>query len=153
MLEIFLVLVVIILVIGLCLHHYSMKKKFVKTTEQDCASVRKAAEHSIMASNTVNPIIALTEVTKAVQIIESLHERYGPEIASDISKINTREMLGVIQNQKERVLQDVMKQNPNFLPPHPLNEEAGFVMREEDKEWEREDAEVREPRDESRKRL
>jgi hypothetical protein len=137
MLEVFLVLVVIILVIGLCLHHYSMKKKLAKTTEQDCAFVRASAEHSIMASNTVNPVIALTEVTKAVQIIECLHDRYGPETSSDITNIDTVEMLNVLQNQKERVLQDVMQQNPNFLPNHPLNQEAGFVSRETEDERKR----------------
>lgn len=133
MLEIFLVLVVFILVIGLCLHHQSMKKKLITSTKQDRVSIRKSAEHSIMASNTVNPVIALTEVVKAVQIIESLHDRYGPDALSDISKIDTVEMLRVIQDQKERILQDVISHNHNFLPPHPLNEEAGY-LREENSE-------------------
>jgi ABC-type bacteriocin/lantibiotic exporter with double-glycine peptidase domain len=127
MLEICLVIFVIVLIVALCLHHYSLKKKLTKTTQLDRHIIRTSAEHSIMASNTVNPITALTEVTKAVQIIESLHNRYGEDMASELSQIDTRDMLDVLQNQKERIIQDVMKQTPNFLPPHPLNEQARLL--------------------------
>lgn len=127
MLEIFLVLIVIILVLGLCLHHHSMKKKLDATAEHEISFIRKAAESSIMASNTVNPIIALVEVTKSVEIIEFLHQRHGPERATEICKVDTKSMLMILKDQKERILQDVMAQTPKFLPQHPLVEEGGFV--------------------------
>jgi hypothetical protein len=126
MLEIFLVLIVIILVVGLCLHHHSMKKKLRKHSDQEVDLVRKAAEHSIMASNSVNPILSLISATKAVQILESLHERHGPELASDLTKVDTREMLAVVTNQKERITKDVMHQLPEMMPQHPLAAHAGF---------------------------
>lgn len=130
MLEIFMVVMVVMLVVALCLHHHSMKKKLDETEEQDSSGIRKAAEYSIMASNTVNPVIALVEVTKAVQIITSLHERYGAEATQNITKINTIDMLHVLQDQKDRILRDVIKHNPSFLPPHhPFNEEAGFIKK------------------------
>lgn len=127
MLELILVIMVTILVTGLCLHHNTMTKQLKQTTEQDGRLIRRAAEHSIMASNTVNAIIALTEVTKAVQIIETLHDRYGPETASQVGRIDTQELLEVLQDQKDRVSRDVMQQHPTYLPPHPLNHHVGFT--------------------------
>lgn len=124
MIEVILVLISVVIVCGLCLHHQAMKRRLRVTVEQDRDLVRKSAESSIMASNTVNPIIALTEVTKAVQIVEGLHGRYGPDVASEISGIDTRDLLMVVQNQKDRILQDVMEHNRSFLPPHPLNKHA-----------------------------
>lgn len=127
MLELVLILIVVIILVGLCLHHNSMKIKLNETAQLDSSLVRKAAEHSIMASNTVNPIFAMVEVTKAVQILECLHDRYGVNIASELTKVDTKAMLEVIQNQKERITQDVMVTNPNLIPQHPLNNHARII--------------------------
>jgi len=89
--------------------------------------VRYAAENSIHASSTTNPIIALMEVTKAVQLIEALHWRYGPEIATEMAKTDTQDILQIVQDQKERILQDIVRDNPQFLLQHPLNAAAKLV--------------------------
>mgnify|MGYP006168069157 CR=1 FL=1 len=126
MIEIFLILVSLIMVMGLCLHHYSMKTKADISSVEDCVSVRTAAEHSIMASNTMNPVLALVEVSKAVQIITTLHDRYGPEIASNTTKVDTREMLEVMTEQQKRIIKDILETNPSLMPHHPLSAHAGF---------------------------
>jgi hypothetical protein len=130
MLEICLVMIVVILVGALCMHHHTMKTKLYRTGDEDAEIVRIAAEHSIMASNTVNPILALVEVTRAVQLLESLHKRYGVDGTNDITKVDTRDMLVIVLDQKERILQDVMSDS-RMLPKHPLNEHAGFIRAED----------------------
>jgi hypothetical protein len=130
MLDIFLVLVVLIATLGLCLHHHTMKKKLNHSIGQDIGLVRAAAEHSIMASNTVNPILALCEVTRAVQIMEDLHGRYGPDLASDLTSVDTREVLQVLLAQKKLIIADIYSLNPNMAPEHPLSQLAGYRLEE-----------------------
>ena len=103
-----------------------MKLKLEKNNSQDCNLIRKSAEHSIMASNTVNPIIALVEVTRGVQILESLHNRYGPTPTNEITNVDTIEMLNILQDQKNRILEDVTNHLPNMKPVHPLTVQAGY---------------------------
>jgi len=120
-------LITVILVLGLCLHHFSMTGKLAHATVHDKTSVRQAAEYSIAASNTVNPILALTEITKAVQLMESLHGRYGAELASSLCSVDTEHMMTILLDQYTRILQDVMAQCPGFLSPHPLNQHAKMI--------------------------
>lgn len=127
MLEVLSIFVVVILVIGLCLHHHSLKKQLHCYTAEEAAFVRTAAEHSIMASNTINPVLALMEVTRAVQILESLQQRHGAESLTELTKIDSNRMLRILRNQKERIIQDVIHHTPEFLPSHPLTKEAGFT--------------------------
>ena len=126
-LDMIVVLVTLFMVGVLCMHHHNMKALSDKTTDCECDVIRRAAEHSIMASNTVNPILSLVEVTKSVQMIESLHLKYGPETIDRVCAIDTSEMLVILQNQKTRITQDVMRRVPAFIPPHPLNIHAGVV--------------------------
>lgn len=127
MLEVFIILIIIILIVGLCLHHHSMKKQINTAGDEDSDLVKKSAEASIIAANTMNPIVSLVEITKAVQMIECLHSRYGPDKASDITKVNTRDLLNVLQNQKDKIMQDITKSWPQSLPKHPLAAHAGMI--------------------------
>ena len=121
------IIVTLFLVAALCIHHHSMRVITDKTADSECSIIQRAAEHSIMASNTVNPILSLVEVTKAVQLIESIHMKYGPDTIDRACDVDTSEMLDILQNQKNRITQDVMRKVPAFIPPHPLNVQAGVV--------------------------
>lgn len=129
MIELFIVLVVILMAIGLCLHHHTLKKKLHRTNEEDSELIREAAQRSIAASNSVNPVVALVDASRAVQIIEGLHLRYGPDQASEFTETDTRDMLRVLNKQKEKIMQQILRENPRLAPVHPLSEHAGFVPR------------------------
>ena len=128
MLQFLLFFIVFVIISGMCIHHHTMNKMIKDMSYKDIQSVRTAAEHSIMASNTVNPIIALVEVVSAVERMEILHERYGPSQASTITGTQTVEILDVLIKQKDKILQDVMKVNTQYVPQkHPLSTYAGYA--------------------------
>ena len=129
MLQVLILIIFVVICVCICLHHHNMKQWNVKTRNKDSEFIRIAAESSIIASNTINPIIALVEVTKAVQIVECLHHRYGPDICSRITQVDTQDLLNVLHDQKTRILQDIMKQNPAYSPPHPLTKHCGYTTR------------------------
>ena len=120
MLLVVLFFLIVIVATGLCSQHYNMRNRLLKSTERDVAIVKRAAEHSINASNTVNPVIALTEVVRATQIVESLHLRHGPELASENTGVNTIELLDALENQKEKIMTDVLKLLPSAATQNPL---------------------------------
>lgn len=125
--ELCLIFVVTTVLACLCLHHHRTQRKLIDTSYHDEQIVREAAELSITASNTINPILALVAATRAVQLLESLHVRYGPDLASELTFVDTHDMLAVLQDQKDRILQDVMVQVPRFVPPHPLIQHARYL--------------------------
>lgn len=126
MLELVLVLIVVFILIAIFTHHYSMKKLLVKTKKRDCELIRLAAESSIIASNTVNPMLALIEIVKAVQMIDSLHHRYGPHICYDITGVDTQELFQILQDQRDSILQDITNEYPILKTTHPLCTHAGY---------------------------
>ena len=127
MFEIILFCAALFFAVSVCIHHYQLKKEINKSSEYIGDEIHKAAEHSIMASNTINPIISLVEVTRAVQIIESVHEKFGYNKSSKTANTDTEEMLRILREQKDKILQDVVDRNPEFMPVHPLSAEAGFA--------------------------
>lgn len=126
MFEILVFVIILILVIGLCLHHHNMTKQVRQHAERESRLVRQAAEASLNASNTYNPIMALKDSTKAVAIMESMHERLGVERSDALCDLDTDDLLSVLKRQQTNIVQDVMRMNPTFKPKHPLNKEAGY---------------------------
>lgn len=128
MFEMFFFFVVFIIITAICLHNHHMSSTVAALSTKDKKLVRSAAESSILASNTVNPIISLVEVVKAVEKIECLQERYGVSMADQITGVNTNQILDVVLKQKKKILQDVMNINKKYHPQrHPLNSVAGYT--------------------------
>ncbi len=126
MLETTMSIVSFFIIICLCLNHYNTKKKLYVIGNEERKKLKLAAELSIAASATINPILALVDVTKAVHTMEMLHTRYGHSYLSSITNINTEEMNTVLEDQKERIIQDVLRYNQTMIPAHPLNKQAGL---------------------------
>lgn len=118
----FLVICLIVISIGICLHHNVMKQKFEHVSNIDIGLLSNAIELSIEAANTINPILALTHSIKAVNIIEMLHHRYGVSILQDLTKHNTLEILDVLRLQRDRILEDLLEKHRSldFKSNHPL---------------------------------
>jgi hypothetical protein len=129
MLDVFLVLIVLIIIICGCLTHRSTRSKLYNLSSIEAELVRRAAEHSIMASNTINPMIALVEATRAVEVIEVLHYRFGNKALSELVESNTAKMLDILVSQRNKILMDVLEQNPGYDQSHPLNEHARFISK------------------------
>jgi hypothetical protein len=126
MLEVFLVFIVITMALALCLHHNCMKRSIREFSYQDRWTVRKAAEQSIIASNTINPVIALVEIVKAVEMIEGLHDRHGMVKASSLTSIDTCEMLNVLQVQKSQIIRDLIVSKHDLDVNNSLSGTGGF---------------------------
>ena len=125
--ECLLVVVVVIIFASLGWVNFNLKKQMYMSTEHDADLLRQAAEHSIMASNTVNPLIALLEVCKSVKILEVVNGRYGSILTTDYFMVDTQHVLAVLQDQKSRIIQDLTQTYPDILPIHPLTVQAGFT--------------------------
>lgn len=128
MIEITLAILVVVFVVGLCVRNHNLNKVIHDIGDSDAEQVRKSAEHSIMASNTVNPILALVEISRSVQILDSLHFRHGPHKASELTGIDTSQMRTVLKSQEDSIMQDIMSTHPHLLPNHPLVEHAGMIL-------------------------
>lgn len=124
--ELLLVVVVALLTISLCFYNFQLKLQIQSSTDNDAILLRQAAERSITASNTINPLIALLEISKSVQIVEGINQRYGAVITNDLFMIDTLHLLRILQDQKSKIIQDFTKSNPGSLPVHPLTAQAGY---------------------------
>lgn len=110
----------IILIMGLCSQHYITKKKLNRVTAPYVESIRIAAEHSIMASNTGHPIISLVETVKAIQILEMLHYRYGSQNTGEMIGSDTGELYAIVRKQYDEIMDQIMVMCPQFSSKHPL---------------------------------
>ncbi len=113
--EVLLILVVGIAFVSLCWINFNLKKRLYLSTEHDADLLRQAAEHSIMASNTVNPLIALLEVCKSVQILELVNGRYGSILTGDYFMTDTQNILTVLQTEHFNSPANPEKQNYSRL--------------------------------------
>lgn len=121
MLEIVLTGLVLVLIFGLCLHHHHMKLQLSEAIEADRDILRQVAAHSITASNTVNPVTALCEVSAGERLVQLLHEVHGPHMSTSRTGIDTRDLMQKVKEQKKKIVQDIMYLYPDFVPKHPLN--------------------------------
>ena len=126
MLDIVLVVLVLLISCGLCFHNYNLQHQIYTTSEYDAGLLRKAAEHSIMASNTICPLLSVLEASKGVCLLEIVNGKYGTVITNDIFMVDTQQMLSVLQQQKNLIMKDLTTSYPALLPVHPLTSHAGF---------------------------
>lgn len=112
MLETLFVLLLTILILGICLHHYTMKNTVSNTLEVDVDSIKRAAEHALVATHSMSPVVALVEVVKCIQIIESLHDRYGYSVLRKITQIDTQQLLRSVREQKTKIIQNIWEYLP-----------------------------------------
>lgn len=124
---IILVLIFVCIVTAIIYSNHTMKVKWEEATNTDVRLVREAAEHSVRASNTTNPILALTEAVAAHRTVEMLVRRYGIPRASELTGIDIGEMLQTLARQRDRVLQDIMETQSQLLPRGELKAYAGYV--------------------------
>ena len=124
--EVFLALATLVAMVCLVVHLYVLNQRWNAISREEHEAVRRAAELSISASNTVSPIIALVDVSGAVQIMEFLHRRYGHPMLSSICGVDTLKVLRRMKNQKLRIVQDIATMCPEIKPSHPLTNLAGY---------------------------
>lgn len=126
MFEFVLIVLVVLLLLSLMLYHQQTQDKLCKLGRHDSDAVRVAAECSLLASNSVSPVIALQESTKAVHTLELLLRRFGPEGARAVTGIDVQDMLDTLQTQKEHILQSLFREQPALMPEHPYLVESGY---------------------------
>lgn len=120
MLDIILTVVVLFLVIALCLHHHSMKQQHLASIEDERSVIKQAATHSILASNTVNPLSAIVEVSKGERLIQFLHERHGAYNTHQRTGVDTKELIEQLIKQRRLITKDIIALCPGLVPAHPL---------------------------------
>ena len=131
MIEIFFVLVILIIIVGLCLHHHTIQKTVMESFDKDEQQIKEASERSVMAASLAHPLLALVDATRAIQILDSLHERHKLAGTKIVSDIDTHEAVMVYRDQKERILQDIITMNPNLQVLHPYAEHIGMAPEKE----------------------
>jgi hypothetical protein len=107
--------------------NHNMKLKWEEATNTDVRLVREAAEHSVRASNTLNPIIALSESVAAHRTLEMLIRRYGVQRANEICGLDAGDLMKTMSLQRDHILQDITTTYPDMLPKGDLKGYAGYV--------------------------
>lgn len=114
MLVFILMTLVVVVAITLCLYNYSLHRRLKRSHSHDLEFIRKAAEHSMTAGNSLNPIIALIEVIKGIQLLEILHSMYSLDEIYAISGVKSDEMLETLVQQKRKILKDLNNNSENL---------------------------------------
>jgi hypothetical protein len=119
-------MILILLVVGLAcffIHHYVTKRKRA-VAGCEMQLVESAAKHSLSASNTTCPLLALHEITQATAILDVLRTMVGTEKLYDLAG---PEFVTTIEQQRDRILSDVVSRRPDLAPmEHPMSEAAGY---------------------------
>lgn len=104
------------------------EKSRVTLTLSHCEQneLRVAAEKAIQAACTTNPLVALIECTRAIQMIESLHARHGTGTLFDTTGVDSTKLEQVLIEQKRRIMDDLFQFHPQYKTEHPLAPEAGM---------------------------
>jgi len=124
--------------IGLCVYNYTLHRRIRNRNTQKVNFIRKASEYSTIASSTVNPMIALINVTRAQQMLEVLHEMYSIDEIREMIGVDSEEFLHSVTEQSQKILRDIMKDNVAYtMKDNPLASQAGFTApdKEEDDRW------------------
>jgi heme/copper-type cytochrome/quinol oxidase subunit 2 len=122
-----LICILVVCVLALCTSHWKISERNRTHTLALQRQIRNAADMSISASNTINPIISLIDIIRAFQTIDVLHSIYGKDNLYSMTNMDTGRMYDIIDQQKIKVTGDVMKAFPKFMPNHPLLNDAGIT--------------------------
>lgn len=119
--------IILVCVLAVCTSHYNMYCQLKVKRNLFQSQIRGAAELSVAASNTVNPVLALIDVLKAQQTIYVLQSIYGKNDLKNLTHMDTERMQEIIEQQRIRVTQDILDVFPGFVPNHPLMNDANFL--------------------------
>jgi len=125
MIEIFLVVFVLVIVITICLHHNSMKRKLYDSSDIDALLIRDADQLSIRASNSENDIVALADAGAAVTICECLLRRHTPSTARELTDVNVSNLWKKFADQRHRIEEKLFHDYPQLRPKNSLAGHAG----------------------------
>lgn len=121
-----LIAVFFILSLSLCLNHNDRVKMMKLHETTYIQLLEEAATRSITASKTVNPAMALIEVTRALQLMEVVHSLQGQQHLSYITGVDTAHMRNVIRTQRAEITKDLLETFPDWSPSHPMQEASGM---------------------------
>lgn len=112
----------ILVVMAMCMYHAKLQDAVVSGTNGDRELLRHAAELSIMASNTVDPVTALEHSSRAVEVLESIRIRYGHVLPPSIVHHDFDLAFSVITKQRDRIKLDLSEYVNAHVPQstHPL---------------------------------
>lgn len=116
-----------ICILALCTSHWNTSRKLIDKRSVLQTQIRRASEHSVSASNTVNPVLALIDVLKAQQTIYVLQSVYGKGELYALTCMDTARMQEIIEQQRIKVTQDILDVFPAFTPKHPLLSDTMFT--------------------------
>lgn len=123
--------------IYLILKYYNIKKTIDKYKILHIHFLRQAADFSIAASNNVNPILALVESCRAEQLYKSIQLIYGIHYSNPLD-IDISKMGDVIDNQKKKILNDILELHKN-INNHPLLDVSVTTVTPNKKSYEKSD--------------
>jgi hypothetical protein len=120
------IVVFFILCVSLSLAHND-RAKIIRLHESTYTQLlEEAAMRSITASKTVNPAMALIEVTRALQLIEVVHSMQGQQHLSYITGVDTAKMRNTIRTQRAKITRDLLETFPDWSPSHPMQDAGGM---------------------------
>ena len=120
------VVIFLILCVSLSLAHNDRVKIICLHESTYTQLLEEAAMRSITASKTVNPAMALIEVTRALQLIEVLHSMQGQQHLSYITGVDSAKMRNTIRQQRAKITRDLLETFPDWSPSHPMQDIGGM---------------------------
>ena len=133
MIEVIACVVCIIILAGLCMNHYSMKKTVREHSTVDREIVRGAAEKSLDAScrsgkSAKVTLLSIRDVEYGIATIEMLHKiRMGSSIVKDRTGVDTEKLLENMKKLRRKLFKRACRDCPTLLPSSSsFAQEAGF---------------------------
>ena len=116
---VFLVGIILLAIVATIMYRdHIMKQQWQEASHIDTRLAREAAEHSVMASELKNPMLALMEAVKAYRTTEILLRRYGNRKAQEVTEVDVQEMRDTYERQIERIMDHIMEMYPDMIVKH-----------------------------------
>ena len=104
--QLFVFIVIVCVTSGICVCQTASTRQLHCLKATYTGMLREAAEHSIAASNNINPILALIEISRAAELMRVIVGVHG--IEGRFLGVDLPTMSDVIATQKAKILADVL---------------------------------------------
>ena len=122
--------IIFLCIVILCMSHYNINQELLQKTLPIQRQVRDAAMLAVSAGNTINPVLALIDSVKASQTLDVLTSMHTAKEINMVCNTDVDRIIEIVYEQKIQITNDVMRIFPNFVPDHPLVNEARLVSQQ-----------------------
>jgi uncharacterized protein YicC (UPF0701 family) len=127
---IFLVMFLMCIVAAIVYSNHTLRQQWEDAGATDVSLLREAMEHSVIAANTTNPLLALSEVVQAHSTLHCVLKRYGHQ--KEVEGLKVKDILQDVVEQHHTILQKICNEFPNIIPQGELVKHMNYIKKRKD---------------------